>query len=400
MAEEIFEVWASGPDGTSVLTGRASPIQRRDRTARQLAFEYDGSWLRHGRELSPDLPLVSGPAVLPVNRSVPGAFEDAMPDAWGRALVVRELGRPVEDVEMLLLGSDETRQGDLRFRSSEGVWLAEPDGRLPGVKDLAELVDASARFLAGHEIDPGIKRLIGAGGTAGGARPKSIVREATGELAIAKFPRRKDEFDVSAWEAVAAELSSRAGIETPPWCRVVVGQDQSVFVTRRFDRDSDLRVPYWSFRTLFGLGTEERPDYAKLARGICLRSTDPAADGEQLLRRAVLNAMINNHDDHMRNFGVIPAIRGDGLRLAPSFDVNPSIDLDYGTPLVTGGDQARRDPLTVIPMAESFRLSAEQAREIIAEVSDMVAGWRAIAESLDIDAAEIQRMRPAFSPIG
>jgi hypothetical protein len=44
----------------------------------------------------------------------------------------------------------------------------------------------------------------------GGARPKSSVRDKDGHLAIAKFPRKDDEINIIAWEAVALSLANKA----------------------------------------------------------------------------------------------------------------------------------------------------------------------------------------------
>ena len=49
----------------------------------------------------------------------------------------------------------------------------------------------------------------------GGARPKASVRLKDGSLAIVKFPRRDDEINVVAWEAVALTLAGKAGIAVP-----------------------------------------------------------------------------------------------------------------------------------------------------------------------------------------
>ena len=48
-----------------------------------------------------------------------------------------------------------------------------------------------------------------------GARPKASVRDKNGRLAIAKFPRKDDEYNTVAWEAVALSLAAMAGIAVP-----------------------------------------------------------------------------------------------------------------------------------------------------------------------------------------
>src|SRR5436309_10628455 len=80
------------------------------------------------------------------------------------------------------------------------------------------------------------------GSSLGGARPKASVRLKDGSLAIAKFPRRDDEINVVAWEAVAFTLAGKAGIVTPR-VRLEEVAGQPVLVATRFDRVKGRRKP-------------------------------------------------------------------------------------------------------------------------------------------------------------
>ena len=48
------------------------------------------------------------------------------------------------------------------------------------------------------------------GSSLGGARPKAVLRDRDGQLAIAKFPHNSDETDVETWEALALTLAKNA----------------------------------------------------------------------------------------------------------------------------------------------------------------------------------------------
>lgn len=62
-------------------------------------------------------------------------------------------------------------------------------------------------------MDRDLADLIDAGSSLGGARPKAAVTDASGRLAIAKFPRRgSDDWDVVGWEEVQLRLARRAGL--------------------------------------------------------------------------------------------------------------------------------------------------------------------------------------------
>jgi hypothetical protein len=67
----------------------------------------------------------------------------------------------------------------------------------------------------------GLKRLLRAGRSLGGARPKAHVIDASGRIAIVKFPSASsDTWNVMAWEEVALDLARDAEI-TVPDCQLI-----------------------------------------------------------------------------------------------------------------------------------------------------------------------------------
>jgi len=53
-------------------------------------------------------------------------------------------------------------------------------------------------------------------------------------------------------------------------------------------------------------------------------SADPVTDVEQFFRQMVFNALVNNTDDHLKNFWMVCDIV-QGWRLSPAFDLVPNI---------------------------------------------------------------------------
>lgn len=56
----------------------------------------------------------------------------------------------------------------------------------------------------------------------GGARPKASVLDEDGHLTVAKFPSRKDDYDVASWEHFCHVMARKAGINVAdsdysPW---------------------------------------------------------------------------------------------------------------------------------------------------------------------------------------
>jgi serine/threonine-protein kinase HipA len=87
---------------------------------------------------------------------------------------------------------------------------------IPPFLILPKLLSASERFLESKENDEDLQLLLAPGSSLGGARPKASVYDTDKSLAIAKFPRKDDEFKTTLWEALALTLAEKAGIRVPP----------------------------------------------------------------------------------------------------------------------------------------------------------------------------------------
>lgn len=189
-------------------------------------------------------------------------------------------------------------------------------------------------------------------------------------------------------------LQHEAGIAVQPSRILRLDEFDSIFLTRRFDRDGGHRIPYQSFKTMFRLAEHEHKSYATLSREIALISSDPEADGQQLFARAAFGVMVNNIDDHMRNHGLIRS--GSGWRLAPSFDVNPAIRGFSDTPLTPEDDPANPDLRLLVERAEDFHLNREQAQQRLAGIARAVDSWSQHARRAGIEAETIDAMSRAF----
>lgn len=88
------------------------------------------------------------------------------------------------------------------------VFLKPKDkNAIPPLLYLPKLLSATERFIDDEESAEDLKLLLAPGSSLGGARPKASVRDQDGSLAIAKFTRKDDEFNVVLWEAVALTLA-------------------------------------------------------------------------------------------------------------------------------------------------------------------------------------------------
>lgn len=398
--------------GENHLVGR---LWRHHRNGRDGAsFEYDNLWLNHPERfaLEPGLVLTSGSFHAQADQRLFGAIGDSAPDRWGRVLMrraetarargARETARTLGEIDFLLGVNDESRQGALRFPETlEGPFLSEKGKRsIPPLVDLPKLLSATERFLDDEENADDLKLLLASGSSLGGARPKASVRDIDGHLAIAKFPHKDDDYNVVIWEAVALTLAQKSGVDHLVW-RLETILDKPVLISRRFDRVGQERVPFLSAMSMLGARDNESHSYLEIVDALRQYGGRPEADMAQLWRRIVFSILISNTDDHLRNHGFIYE-REKGWRLSPAYDLNPTpIDIKPRI-LTTAIDlyDATASLDLALSVAGEFRLSKNQAKNIIDEVSEGVSQWRKVAKGFGLDKKEIDRMASAFEQVG
>lgn len=358
--------------------------------------------------IDPELPLTAGAHQTRLGRALFGALTDCAPDRWGRTLLARReaalaraegrTARLLGEIDYVLGVRDDLRQGALRLRVDGGPFLADDDTGVPALTDLPALLDLAARAESDTADLPDLQRLVRAGSSLGGARPKAHVRDTDGRVAIAKFPSAaSDTWNVMAWEKVALDLARHAGIEVPD-SRLLTLAGRHVLVVDRFDRTgTGDRIGYTSAMTMLESSDGERRSYLEIAEVIERSSARTTEQLHELWRRIVFSVLISNTDDHLRNHGFLHE-RGDVWRLAPAFDLNPD-PAPGPTYLSTAIDDAddTASLASALAVAEYFRLSATQAGTVLREVADAVSSWRAVAGRHQLTPSEIEAMEPAFA---
>jgi serine/threonine-protein kinase HipA len=381
------------------------------------SFEYAADWLKSGfsQMLDPDLQLYSG-AFYPRDEKINfGIFLDSCPDRWGRVLMQRReaiIAKKEERKVKTLLESDflmgvfdAHRMGALRFKLDEdGPFLNDnKEMASPPFSSLRELEQASLKMEEDNIDDPEylkwINLLIAPGSSLGGARPKASVVDTANNLWIAKFPSKNDEKNVAAWEMVANELATKAGIN------ISVGKVQQfnnkyyTYLTKRFDRnEKNERIHFASAMTLLGHSDGENSagaSYLELAEFITRHGAAATKDLEELWRRIVYSICIRNTDDHLRNHGFL--LTETGWQLSPAYDINPN-EYGQGLSLNISLDDNSLDVSVALEVAGYFRLDNKKANEIIEHIKSTVSSWRAVAIKYKIPKAEQDRMSVAFSP--
>jgi len=376
------------------------------------SFEYDKKWLEHPEKfaLEPALKLTEGTFHTGQERGLFGAMGDSAPDRWGRVLMRRGEALKAKDqnlapkaifeIDYLLGVNDEARQGALRFSVSpdESMFLAPQQiTNIPPLVSLPKLLSATERFIADNESAADLKLLLVPGSSIGGARPKASIRDKDGSLAIAKFPRKDDEFKVVIWEAITLTLAKKAGIKVPLY-RLETILDQPVLIINRFDRNNGERIPFLSAMSMLGALDNQQHSYLEIAYALEQNGASPIEDMQELWRRMVFTIMVANTDDHLRNHGFIYE-RYKGWRLSPAYDINPTPAEIAPRILTTSIDFYDNSASLELAMrvAKDFRLNKKEALAIINKVALAVAQWREVASRFGLSKRECDRMSSAFN---
>jgi serine/threonine-protein kinase HipA len=173
--------------------------------------------------------------------------------------------------------------------------------------------------------------------------------------------------------------------------------DKPVLLSRRFDRDGAQRIPFLSGLSMMGLKDGQHGSYPELVDALTQFGARASDDAAELFRRMVLNILISNVDDHLRNHGFLWRDKA-GWTLSPVYDLNP-VPTDVKPRILTTNidlDEATCDIDLALSVAGYFGLTAKKAKAIISQVGIAASTWRDVARRNGAKASEIDRMASAF----
>lgn len=386
------------------------------RGSESYAFRFDDNWLKFhaGIKLSEDINNYPGLQYTQPGNDIFGCFSDALPDRWGRTLLKRreqiqasEKKRAVRNLSSFdyLMGIDDfSRMGGFRLkRELDGDFInVSPSLKIPPLTELRQLVLASQEVEKSEENDvlpekKWIAQLIQPGTSLGGARPKAGVLDDSGNLCIAKFPSRKDDYDTGLWEHFSHLLARKAGIYAAQ-TKVLGGLGKyHTLLSKRFDRtDEGKRIHFASSMSLIGLRDGDNAQggygYLNIVDFILQSCCDVEKNLQELYRRVAFNICIGNSDDHFRNHGFLLTPRG--WTLSPAYDMNPTLN-EYQSLLINESSN-KADIRTLLESCESYMIKKEVAKNIIRQVQAAVAGWENLAVLLQIPAREVTMFKDRF----
>lgn len=380
------------------------------------SFTFSNEWLRKHSNLflSDDLNNYPGQQYTQPDKDIFGCFSDALPDRWGRTLLLRreqiaaaEEKRPMRRLSSFnfLIGVDDfSRMGGFRFKEDlDGEFINVSESlKIPPLTDIRELIAASSEIEKCEENKmlpdrKWIAQLVQPGTSLGGARPKANVIDTDKTLYVAKFPSRKDDYDAGLWEHFCHLLATKARINAATTKVLTTGEKYHTLLSKRFDRTQEgWRIHFASAMTLLGLEDGDNATtghgYLDIVDFILQNCTDVEHNLQELYRRVAFNICIGNSDDHFRNHGFL--LTAKGWILSPAYDMNPTLN-EYQSLLISA-DSNNANLNVLLGACEDYMLNRKNAEKIVSEVIDAVKNWRELAIRLGLSKREMEMFAGVF----
>lgn len=384
------------------------------------SFEYDPAFTAREWELSPiQMPVTPHRIYSFGNLSrdtflgLPGLLADALPDAYGKALLDRWLvtvGRSFANPVERLCYQGKRSMGALEFVPAQDNFLEK------GAKiEIDSLVGVAREVLnqkAGLDTNiqsdtrEAIANIIKVGTSAGGQRAKAVIayNDKTGEVRSGQInaPKGFEHWLLKLDGVTNAELGDpkhfgqieyvyylmalKAGIEMTE-CRLLLENDRAHFMTKRFDRRNGNEKIH--MQTLCGIA---HFDY-KMSRAYSYEQAFqvmrqlrlPYMQAEQMFRRMVFNVIARNQDDHTKNISFL--MDKDGVwSLSPAYDVswayNPKGEWTSQHQMSVNNKWDDIETGDLLSVAE--KMNIKRPNEIIEQVRDAVSQWNVLAKEHEI----------------
>ncbi|CAM3656570.1 type II toxin-antitoxin system HipA family toxin [Polynucleobacter brandtiae] len=357
----------------------------------QILFEYSSQAIERGDEFSPRFLKLQASALgdFPAHQHhLPGFIADALPDGWGMYLMDRYFTKQgihrhqISPLDRLaLIGS--RAMGALQFSPS-----AEPQST-PTAWAMLDLAKEAEQAIAGHQSEA-LTQLILLGGSPHGARPKALVHyeestenistlnNAAGKPWLIKFQARHEHKEVCAIEDVYAQVARYCGLDIPKTQYFDLDAQLAGFGIERFDRSGTSRVPIHTLAGLmhvdFRIPTLGYDSLLKATRLI----TGSQRELEKAFERCVFNVVMNNRDDHAKNFSFRMSANFQ-WQLAPAYDLTFNEGPMGEHQMDIHGEGRHPSRLDLLKLAQSNGLTIATANHLIDKINEGASRFRELA---------------------
>lgn len=383
-------------------------------------FEYTPEFTESGIELSPlmmplqphrvyQFPELSHDTFI----GLPGLLADALPDAFGKALLDKWLalsGRTFANPIERLCYQGKRSMGALEFVPAQDNYLELSTGLeiKTLIETAREVLDEKKKLEANlnNDTKEAVANIIRVGTSAGGQRAKAVIayNETTGDIRSGQIDA-PDGF--SHWlikldgvtnnelgdpkhygqiEYVYYLMARDAGIDMTE-CRLLEENGRAHFMTKRFDRANGNDKLH--MQTLCGMAHYDYKmihaySYEQVFQ-VMRRLRLSYSDAEQMYRRMVFNVVARNQDDHTKNISFLMDRQGK-WSLSPAYDVSWAYNpkgiwtSNHQMSINNKFDEITRDDLLAI----ALNVNIKHADQIIGQVVESVSHWPNLAKEYGI----------------
>ena len=393
-----------------------------DESRQMASFEYTPEFSNAGLELSPLMMPTRPHRVFTFTGlnpetfiGLPGLLADALPDAFGKALLDRWLasqGRTFANPVERLCYQGKRSMGALEFVPARDNYLErgtqlEIDSLVQVAREVLDM-KKELHTNVKEDAKEAVVNIIRVGTSAGGQRAKAVIayNDETGEVRSGQIEAPEgfshwllkldgvtnaelgDPQHYGRIEYVYYLMALEAGINMTQ-CRLLEENDRAHFMTRRFDRiNSNEKVhmqtlcgiAHYDYKMMHGYSYEQ-------AFQVMRRLHLPYNQAEQMYRRMVFNVVARNQDDHTKNISFLMDRLGQ-WSLSPAYDVswayNPVGAWTSMHQMSINGkwDAITRDDL----IAVAKNVNIKRPARIIEQVVDAVSHWPRLAKEHNIPA--------------
>lgn len=399
-----------------------------DETRQAGSFEYTSEFVQSGLELSPLMMPLQARRVYQFHNlsyetflGMPGLLADALPDAFGKALLDRwltSIGRTFANPIERLCYQGKRSMGALEFVPVQDNYLERGTQlEIDSLVEIArEVLDTKKQLDVNLNEDTkeAIANIIRVGTSAGGQRAKAVIayNDATGEVRSGQIEAPEgfrhwllkldgvtnaelgDPKHYGQIEYVYYLMAIQAGIKMTE-CRLLEENGRAHFMTRRFDRINGNEKVH--MQTLCGMA---HYDY-KMLRAysyeqvfqVMRRLRLPYGQAEEMYRRMVFNVMARNQDDHTKNISFLMDRQGK-WSLSPAYDLswayNPAgaWTSKHQMSVNNKWNHIGREDL----LAVAKNVNIKGAEKIIEQVAEAVNQWPELAKENGIPHHLIERI--------
>lgn len=384
------------------------------------SFEYAESFRNKGLDLAPLTMPLQNQAVWQfpsLNHDtflgMPGLLADALPDAFGKALLDRwlaSIGRTFANPVERLCYQGNRSMGALEFVPAQDNYLEKSTAlEVDSLVQVArEVLNTKAELNTSFDNDAkeAIANIIRVGTSAGGQRAKAVIayNDATKEVRSGQIAAPEgfthwllkldgvtnanlgDPKHFGQIEYVYHLMAREAGIDMME-CRLLEENGRAHFMTRRFDRTDHAQkvhmqtlcgIAHFDYKILHAYSYEQ-------AFQVMRRLRLPYQQAEEMYRRMVFNVIARNQDDHTKNISFLMDQEGK-WRLSPAYDIswcyNPQGAWTSKHQMSVNGKWDNITEQDMLNVAKNVNI--KQPKQIIEQVAYAVSLWPKLAKEFGI----------------